>query len=45
MTERERDERDLAILDMLKRGATQSATAQLFNVTPYYVKRLVRETK
>lgn len=45
MTERERDERDLAILDLLKRGATQGAAAQLFNVTPYYVKRLVRETK
>jgi hypothetical protein len=45
MTEREEDERDLAILDYLTRGGSPSAAARLFNVTVEYVEVLVDESK
>jgi transposase len=43
MTERELDERDLALLDVHAEGATIGEIAELFDVDREYVARLVRE--
>lgn len=43
MTERERDERDLAMLDLHAEGATLKEIAELFDVTTDYVAQLAKE--
>jgi hypothetical protein len=43
MTERERDERDLAMLRLHENGATLQEVAELFNVPASYVWALVKE--
>lgn len=43
MTERERDERDLAMLRLHESGATLKELSELFDVPPSYVWELVKE--
>ena len=43
MTEREKDERDLAILKWSEAGMTPAELAEMFDVDRDYVARLVRE--
>ena len=45
MTEREKDERDLAILRLADAGAVPSEIAEMFKVDADYVAALIREAR